>query len=152
MNMMKAILLAVTMMISISAFAMTDEQEERYTEALRDGNAKLVKQFLDEGIPVDQKFYTWEALQIAANKNQLAVVKLLVEKGADVNYLHPITKMSALDFAAFSNNKEMVDYLISKGAVVKKKMHHDIPLVGALRSQGLNEMADYMLSLGSPEK
>jgi ankyrin repeat protein len=143
MNMMKAILLAVTMMISISAFAMTDEQEERYTEALRDGNAKLVKQFLDEGIPVDQKFYTWEALQIAANKNQLAVVKLLVEKGADVNYLHPITKMSALDFAAFSNNK---------GAVVKKKMHHDIPLVGALRSQGLNEMADYMLSLGSPEK
>lgn len=152
MNMMKTVLLAVTMMISINAFAITDEQEERYTEALRDGNVKLVEKYLNEGIPVDQKFYTWEALQIAANKNQMAVVKLLVEKGADVNYLHPITKMSALDFAAFANNKEMVDYLVSKGANVNKKMHHDITLVGALRDEGLNEMADYMVSLGSPEK
>ncbi|HEX5539810.1 MAG TPA: ankyrin repeat domain-containing protein [Methylophilaceae bacterium] len=151
MNMIKAILLAMAMMVSINAFAMTDEQEERYTEALRDGNVQMVKQFLDDGIPVDQKFYTWEALQIAANKNQMEVVKLLVDRGADVNYLHPITKMSALDFAAFSNNKKMVDYLISKGAIVNKKMHHDITLVGALRDEGLNDMADYMISKGSPE-
>lgn len=152
MNMIKAILLAVVMMISVNAFAMTDEQHMRYTEALRDGNVKLVKQYLDEGVSVDEKFYTWEALQIAANKGQLEVVKLLVEKGANVNYKHPIIHMTALHMAAFTHNIELVKYLISKGADVNAKMRGDESLISVLRGEGgYEEMIDYLKSAGATE-
>lgn len=151
MNMIKAVLLAMAMMVSTSALALTDEQHNRYTEALRDGDVKLVKQYLNEGVKIDEKFYTWEALQIAANSNQMEVVKLLVDKGADVNYPHPITKLTALHLAAFNGNKDMVKYLISKGADLNAKLRSDISLVSALRDEDMNEMADFMLSLGATE-
>jgi ankyrin repeat protein len=151
MNMIKAILLTLAMTISTSALALTDEQHNRYTEALRDGDIKMVKQYLNEGVKIDEKFYTWEALQIAANSNQMEVVKLLVEKGADVNYAHPITHLTALHLAAFKSNKDMVKYLISKGADINALLRGDLTLVAALRDEDMNEMADFMLSLGAKE-
>lgn len=151
MNMIKAALLALAMLVSTSALALTDEQHNRYTEALRDGDIKQVQKFLSEGVKIDEKFYTWEALQIAANSNQLDVVKLLVEKGANVNYAHPITQLTALHLAAFKGNKEMVKYLLSKGADLNAMLRGDITLVAALRDENMNEMADFMLSLGAKE-
>src|SRR4051812_29550406 len=119
MKMMKAVLavltMTITMMVSFSTVAMTDDEDVPYTQALRDGDVKTVKKFLDKDVDINHKFFAWSALQIAANKNQFAVVKLLVDRGIDINYQHPITKMTALHFAAYSNNKEMVKYLIDKG-------------------------------------
>ncbi len=150
--MMKLVLMAVAMMatmaMSLSAQAMTDDEHVIYTQAIRDGNVKVVKKFLDSDVDVNQKFFAWSALQIAANKNQFAVVKLLVERGVDVNYQHPMTKMTALQFAAYSNNKEMVKYLIDHGADKNLKMRGDVSIVRAIRDEGNTSMAEYLLSQG----
>lgn len=148
MKMIKLVLLAVTMAISLSAFALTDDEYLQYTEALREGNVKLVKKFLDQGTSLNEKFFAWEALQIAANKNQFAVVKLLTERGANLNYQHPLTKMTALHFAAYADNKEMVAYLISKGADKNLKLRNNVSIIRALRDENRTDMVEYLLSQG----
>ncbi|HSH72412.1 MAG TPA: ankyrin repeat domain-containing protein [Methylophilaceae bacterium] len=151
MKMIKVLLLAVTMTMSLSAFALTDDEHVKYTEALRDGNVKVVKKFLDHGVDVNEKFFAWEALQIAANKNQMAVVKLLVEKGADLNYQHPMTKMTAMHFAAYNNNKDMVAYLISKGADKNLKLRNNVSIIRALKDENMTDMVNYLLGQGVVE-
>src|SRR3990167_7551477 len=97
MNMIKALILAAAFSIPMSVFAqITDDEQVVYTEALRDGNVKVVKKFLDANAGVNDLYFGWSALQIAANKGQLEVVKVLIDKGADINYQHPISKNTAL--------------------------------------------------------
>jgi len=148
MKIIKVLLMVVAMTMSLSAVAMTDDEHLQYTEALRDGNVKLVKKFLDHGMDINAKFFAWEALQIAANKNQFPVVKLLVERGADLNYQHPMTKMTALHFAAYGDNKEMVAYLISKGADKNLKLRGDVSIIRALRDENRTDMVNFLLAQG----
>jgi uncharacterized protein len=148
MKFIKVLLLSLSLFAACNVQAITDEEHLQYTEALRDGNVKLVKKFLDSGINVNEKFFAWEALQIAANKNQFAVVKLLVERGADLNYQHPMTKMTALHFAAYDDNKEMVSYLISKGADKNLKLRGGVSIIRALRDENRTDMVNYLLSVG----
>lgn len=149
MKMIKALLLAVILLLPVAALAMEGEQQVDYTEALRDGNVKKVKKYLDSGTDVNEKFFAWSALQISANKNQLKVVKLLVERGAEVNYVHPMTKMSAGQMAAFDGYTEVVKYLSSKGADWNLKLKGDVSIVRAVRDTGNTKMVDLLLSLGA---
>jgi ankyrin repeat protein len=149
MKIIKALLLAAILLLPVAAFAMEGEQQVDYTEALRDGNVKKVKKYLDSGTDVNEKFFAWSALQISANKNQLKVVKLLVERGAEVNYVHPMTKMSAGQMAAFDGYTEVVKYLSSKGADWNLKLKGDVSIIRAVRDSGNTKMVDLLLSLGA---
>jgi ankyrin repeat protein len=151
MKFLKLVLILVAMSVSFSSFAITDDEHVAYTQALRDGDVKAVKKFLDSGVDVNEKFFTWEALQIAANQNQFAVVKLLVERGADLNYKHPITKMTALQFAAYGNNQEMIKYLVSKGADINSKMRGNVSIVRAIRDEGNMKMVEFLLANGAKD-
>jgi ankyrin repeat protein len=90
-------------------------------------------------------------LQIAANKNQLEVVKLLVEKGADLNYKHPITKMTALALAALDGHKDVVAYLLSKGADPNIKLRGNVSIVRAVRDEGNTAMVDLLVKGGAKD-
>jgi ankyrin repeat protein len=149
MKIIKALLLAAILLLPVAAFAMEGEQQVDYTEALRDGNVKKVKKYLDSGTDVNEKFFAWSALQISANKNQLKVVKLLVERGAEVNYVHPMTKMSAGQMAAFDGYTEVVKYLSSKGADWNLKLKGDVSIIRAVRDSGNTKMVNLLLSLGA---
>ena len=151
MKMIKALFLAAILLLPVAAFAMEGDQQVEYTEALRDGNVKMVKKYLDSGTDVNEKFFAWEALQIAANKNQLAVVKLLVERGADINYQHPMTKMTAAQMAAYDGYTEVVKYLSSKGADWSLKLKGDVSIVRAVRDTGNSKMVDLLISLGAKD-
>ena len=151
MKMIKALFLAAILLLPVAAFAMEGDQQVEYTEALRDGNVKMVKKYLDSGTDVNEKFFAWEALQIAANKNQLAVVKLLVERGADINYQHPMTKMTAAQMAAYDGYTEVVKYLSSKGADWSLKLKGDVSIVRAVRDTGNTKMVDLLISLGAKD-
>lgn len=151
MKMIKALFLAAVLLLPVAAFAMEGEQQVDYTEALRDGNVKKVKKYLDSGLDVNEKFFAWSALQISANKNQLGVVKLLVDRGADVNYVHPMTKMSAGQMAAFDGYTEMVKYLSSKGADWNLKLKGDVSIVRVVRDTGNTKMVDLLVSLGAKD-
>ena len=59
MKMIKALLLAAILLLPVAAFAMEGEQQVEYTQALRDGNVKMVKKYLDSGTDVNEKFFVW---------------------------------------------------------------------------------------------
>ena len=149
MKLIKVLILAVAFILPIAAHAeINGDDQVAYTQALRDGDVKTVQKYLDSGISPNEQFFTWTAIQIAANKGQLAVVKLLVEKGADINYKHPVTKMTSFQLAAYENYPEVVKYLASKGADINAKMRGDISIIRAIRDEGNTEMVDLLISLG----
>ncbi len=151
MKMVKALMMVIALSIPFATFAMDGEQQVKYTEALRDGNVKLVKKMLDSGVDVNEKFFAWSAIQVASNKGQLAVVKLLVQKGADVNYQHPMTKMTAFHLAAYENYPELVKFLAANGADLSLKLRGDVSIVRAVRDAGNPKMAELLVSLGVSE-
>jgi len=151
MKIVKALMMVIALSIPFAASAMEGEQQVKYTEALRDGNVKLVKKMLDSGVDVNEKFFAWSAIQVASNKGQLAVVKLLVQKGADVNYQHPMTKMTAFHLAAYENFPELVKFLAANGADLGLKLRGDVSIVRAVRDAGNPKMAELLLSLGVSE-
>lgn len=151
MKLIKTLMMVIALSIPFASFAMEGDQQVEYTEALRDGNVKMVKKYLDSGTDVNEKFFAWEALQIAANKNQLAVVKLLVERGADINYQHPMTKMTAAQMAAYDGYTEVVKYLSSKGADWSLKLKGDVSILRAVRDTGNTKMVELLISLGAKD-
>ena len=66
---------------------------------------------------------------MAATKGKLELVKYFKEKGADIDYVHPATKMTAFHLAAFDNYEDIVNYLAKSGADIQKKMKGDILFV-----------------------
>lgn len=75
------------------------------------GDIEQVEQGLQEGLDVnsaDEEGYS--ALQAAAENDHLDVVKLLVNKGADIAHRSPHT---ALELAEMAGNKEVMAYLKS---------------------------------------
>ena len=151
MKLIKTLMMVIALSIPLTSFAMEGEQQVEYTQALRDGNVKMVKKYPDSGTDVNEKFFAWSALQIAANQNQLAVVKYLVEHGADVNYVHPMTKMSAGQMAAYDGYTELVKYLGSKGADWNLKLKGDVSILRVVRDTGNTKMVDLLISLGAKD-
>ena len=153
MKMIQALLLALSLSLSASAFAIYDDDYMPYTAALGEGNLKFVKSMIEsDKAKVDEKFFGWTALQIAANKGQLAVVKYLLDKGADINYVHPVSRNTAFHLAALSNHKEMVKYLAERGADKNINLKADVSLIRPLRDEGNLDMVNFLLGLGVSEE
>lgn len=151
MKLIKAIMLAATLAISTSAFAFDTDESIAYTDALQQGNLALVKKVLDSGaITVDEKreFFGWTSLQIAANKGQLAVVKELVSRKANVNYQHEMTKNTAFHLAAMNGHKDVVKTLAEAGADVNLKLRAGVGIIRVVRDMGNAEMVELLTSLG----
>ncbi len=150
MNMFKAILAMVALSFSLNSFAaLTDEEYLDLTDALSTGNTKVVKKYMDaDPSLVNQKFFAWEPLQMAASKGNLDIVKYLVAKGADKNYVHPASQNTAFHMAAFSGNVELIKFLAASGADVNLKLKGDVSLVRYFRDQGQPDMVKLMESLG----
>ncbi|WP_332605086.1 ankyrin repeat domain-containing protein [Acinetobacter sp. ESBL14] len=75
------------------------------------GDVEQVEQLLAEGIDPNQTDDEgYSALQAAAENDHLAVVKLLVSKGADVTYK---SEYSALQLAEMAEHSEVVAYFKS---------------------------------------
>ena len=154
MKLIKAMMLAALMALSTTAFAITDDESVEYATALQEGNIALVKKFLDTGVVgVDEKraFFGWTALQIAANRGQLAAVKVLVEHKANLNMQHEISKNTALLLAEINGYKDVVKYLIDAGADVNLKMRGDVALLRVIRDMGNTEMVDILVKAGGKD-
>jgi len=122
MNKLKALFAVLALSLSMHAFAMTDDESVEFTDALGKGDMKVVKQYVAKDPKVvNEKFFAWSPIQIAATKGQFELVKYLKEKGADIDYVHPVTKMTAFHLAAFDNYDEIVKYLAKSGADIQKK-------------------------------
>ena len=133
------------------AFAMTDDESVEFTEALGKGDLKMVKQYVAKDPKVvNEKFFAWSPIQMAATKGQFEMVKYLKEKGADLDYVHPATKMTAFHLAAFDNYDNIVTYLAKSGADIQKKMKGDISIIRVMKDEGARgeHMVKLLTSLG----
>ncbi|MDC0127092.1 ankyrin repeat domain-containing protein [Methylophilaceae bacterium] len=143
-------LLAICMAIfSLNVFALNDDQELEFTGAVNEGNLKIVKKYVETtDVKIDDSYFAWTPFLMSAAKNQLEVMKYLVSKGANITYTHPITRFNALHHAAFNGSKPMVDFLVEIGIDKTKKLKGDVSIIRALKEDGKEKMAEYLLSIG----
>ena len=143
-------LLAIFMAsFSLNVLALNDDQELEFTGAVNDGNLKLVKKYVETtNVKIDDSYFAWTPFLMAAAKNKLEVMKYLVSKGANITYTHPITRFNALHHAAFNGSEPMVNYLVEIGIDKTKKLKGDVSIIRALKEDGKNKMAEYLLSIG----
>lgn len=149
MKFLKALFAVAALFFSLNGFALEDDQYMEFTGALSDGNLKVVKKYIEADPKlVNEQFFAWKPLQMAATKGRLDVVKYLIEKGADKDYAHPASKMTAFHLAAFDNHVEVVKYLAAQGVDINKKMKGGISLIRVIRDEGNTGMVDLLTSLG----
>jgi outer membrane protein assembly factor BamB len=86
-------------------------------DAARSGDRARVATLLDEGVDVNTlSRYNVSALGFAAERGHLDVVRLLVERGADVNVTDSFYGSRPLDFALRGGHLEIALYLLERGS------------------------------------
>jgi hypothetical protein len=101
---------------------------EQFQDAARKGDAATVKKLLDEGVDVNTKFrYGATALFYACDHGHLEVVKVLLDKGADMTLKDTFYGFTPLALATGPAQKkkpehsEIAKLLIQKGAPGKEQ-------------------------------
>ncbi len=151
MKFFKVLLMAFAMLFAITSHAgtLTDDEYMELSGALTDGQLDVVKKYIEKDPSlISYSFYAWQPLQMAANHDQLAIVKYLVEKGANKDYAHPVSKMTAFHLAAFDGFEDVVKYLASQGTDINKKMKGGVSLIRVVRDEGNTKMVELLTGLG----
>lgn len=150
---LKLILTLILLTFSMQIFALTDAEEIEFTGAINEGKLPIVKKYIEgKQVDINHTYFAWSPLLMAAAKGQLPTVKYLLDHGADINYLHPLTRMNAFHHAAFDGRVDMVKYLASKGADINKKMKGGVSIIRVVKENGNKKMVDLLLSLGVSEE
>ncbi len=151
MRTIKAIFLAMLLLTANVAMA-NDEEDIEFRVAVSEGNLPVVKKYIESGtMKVNDSYVGWTPVLAAAAKGQTPTVKYLVEKGADITYRHPITKLNALMYAAIEGNDELVEYLLQKGADPNIKLKGDVSLVRATRDEGHAKTVELLMKHGAKD-
>jgi uncharacterized protein len=149
MKWIKTALVMLALGLSFSALALEDEDEMAFKDGLMEGKVAVVKKYIEADPKlINEKFFGWTPLQMAANANQVKVAEYLVSKGADLNYVHPNAHHTAFMLAALNGYKEMATYLAKAGADVNVKLKGDVSLIRYFRDEGMPEWVDLLTKLG----
>lgn len=90
---------------------------ETLHEAAEGGDAERVQELIDSGLPVDHvEFFGNTALHRAADEGHLAVAKVLLANGAEVDKRTLQGGLTALHIAAYRGHLDLVEFLIKNGA------------------------------------
>lgn len=93
-----------------------------FIRAIQKSNLNLIKSFLSL-VPdfINLTFKSHSALSLAVSNNDMAVAKLLLDYGADVNFGMPEMKRSPLHIAVFYGFLDIADMLIAHKAEIRAK-------------------------------
>jgi ankyrin repeat protein len=111
------IVLLALLLISNVAFAQDAKQElnDKFWEAVRQGDLAAVTTLLDKGADVNAKFrYGATALFKAAERGHTEIVKLLLARGADVTVRDTFYRATAMSWALSNGHVETVRALLEK--------------------------------------
>lgn len=144
---MRLAILFISALTLAQAPALT--KAEQFQDAARKGDAAAVRKLLDEGVDVNTKFrYNATALFYACDHGHVEVVKVLLDKGADLTVKDTFYGFTPLMLATGPAQKkrpehtEIAKLLIAKGAPGK-----EIALNSAVRS-GDASLAKVVLDSG----
>jgi len=109
--------LVTVVALAAAVAAQQSDLHEALWAAARAGDAAAVAKALDAGADVNAKArYDATALTFAADKGHLAVVKLLLDRGANPNLTDTFYKMLAIDAAMMNDHPEVVRLLLERGS------------------------------------
>lgn len=147
--MLKALFAVLALSFSLNGLALTDDESLQFSDALTEGKLYVVEKFVkaEPGL-VNEKIFGWSPLQMAANKNDAKIVKYLLSKGAEINYVHPIAYHTAFHLAALNGMTDMMKLLASNGADVNVKLKGDVSLIRYFRDEKNPAMVELLTSLG----
>ncbi len=146
----KAWMLVAALVLPSAAWAYTDDEQVEFSSAIVEGNAPIVKKYLDDGtFKPNEVIFGWSILLSAAAKKQLEIVKILAERGADLNYKHPITKMTAVAHATYDNNLPMLELLLQKGADPNIKMKGGVSVLRMANDMGWTKASELLVKHGA---
>lgn len=110
-------LLSCALLLAAAFASGADDPGEALREAARAGDLAKVDALLAAGAPVDAPAkYGQTPLYFAAEKGHLAVVRRLVERGANVNAKDSFFDASVLGIALQGGHHELARYLLAHGA------------------------------------
>lgn len=90
-------------------------------EAAGRGETGKVVDFLNQGADVNSKSYGVAPLVYALKKRHIETAKVLIERGADVNFVDNTYRTPPIVYAAMYRDKALTKILIDKGANVNAK-------------------------------
>ncbi|CAN4272766.1 Arp FOG, Ankyrin repeat [Methylophilaceae bacterium] len=153
MKFLNALLAAIVLSFSMNAMAaVSDDDAIEFVEAITSGNMKIVKKYVEADVAnANYKSFAWSPIQMAANKNQLEVVKYIVSKGGDLNYIHPLSHNTAFHLAVFNGYPEMVKLLAASGADINIKLKAEVSILRAVKDVNDKPMVELLTKLGVKE-
>lgn len=91
---------------------------------------------LDKGAKIDSELFKKSPLHIACLDGNIEIAKLLIDKGADVNFLSYPYKSSPLHDACKNSHTELVNFLLENGANIDSydDINHYSPICYAIRN------------------
>lgn len=123
-------------LVAIIAFAQAPAltKSDQLQEAARKGDAATVKKLLDDGVDVNTKFrYGATALFYACDHGHVDVVKVLLDKGADLTIKDTFYGFTPLMLAVSPAQKRKPEHTeIAKLLIAKGSPGKDIALSGAI--------------------
>ncbi len=128
-------------------------------QAVRAGDLERVSSLIEGGVDpsivlTEGRNKVWEhsPLILATRSNHAEMVRLLVEKGADVNYVN-VGSATALKEAAKNDNAEIAAVLIENGADVGFVDENEVPVLFWATSQKSKSVIPLLISAGAdPDK
>lgn len=112
------------------------------------GDIKQAEKWLNDGLPLDfEGSRIGTGLHIAAWEGNIPLIKLYLERGADVNLLNR-HKETPLTLAAWRGQKKAMDFLIENGANINVAPYSWSPLHYAVFS-GQTAIVDALLAQGA---
>ena len=112
-----SVLLAAAMLLLAPSANAQEDQGEALRGAAREGDLGRIEELLAGGAPVDApNRYGATALFFAADRGHLDVVRRLTDAGAGLDLSDRFYQMTALSRAAGSGHREVVLFLLGRGA------------------------------------
>ncbi|KAJ1565219.1 Palmitoyltransferase Hip14, partial [Cladochytrium tenue] len=118
-------------------------------EAARRGSLDLVSRIVEQGVnPSARDHENCTALHWAAIKNHLAVVKFLIEQGAEIDATGGELMATPLHWAARSGNVQVVTFLVNRGADPALQDNQGYNALHLAAHGGFPMMVLYLLAIG----
>ena len=125
-----------------------DPVKNRFLAACRTGDLEYLNVLLSRGVAVDSRddeARGWTGLHGAACQGQLAVVEVLIEKGADLNPRAKLGLLTPVYAAVINSQVEVALELIARGADVLLTTDRGETLLQEAARKGLGEVVEELL-------